>query len=113
MNIRNYHKYFKDYTVKTSTNITDDFGGITVGFTIKKIRGYFSKSMSSSGGDYINPRTISTGILFTDPTTLLNTGDILDGRYQIIDYDKHASHNEYKLEFKDTFGNNAGEGKGA
>jgi len=113
MNIRNYHKYFRDYAVRTSTTIKDTFGGITVGETTKTIRGYFSKSMSSSGGDYINPQTVSNGILFTDPTTLLNTGDILDDRYQIIDYDKHASHNEYMLKFIDNYGNNANEGKGA
>ena len=100
MNIQNYVKHFTKWKVKTSFNSTDDFGGIEVTPTEKDIEGYLSKSMSSSGqsGEAI-PITRSGGILFTKPEVDLNTGDILNNQFQVIDFDKFNSHNEYRLNF--------------
>ena len=108
MNIQNYVKYFKKWTVKTSVNTPDTFGGVEVTATEKDIEGYLSKSMSSNAqsGEAI-PTTRSGGILFTKPDVLLNTGDILNNQYQVIDFDNFASHNEYRLSFIDKFNKGA------
>ena len=106
MNIRNYRKYFTKWNVQTSTNTKDDFGGIVVGTVTREIEGYLSKSMTNTRdtGNGI-PTTRSGGILFTYPDVLLVEGDILDNQYQIIDSDKHASHNEYSVKFIEKWGN--------
>jgi len=108
MNIRNYHKYFSDFSLETSTNTTDTFGGVVVGKSSKIIRGYFSKSTTTTRdlGNGI-PETRSGGILFTDPDVILSTGDILDGKLQVIDFDKHPSHVEYSVKFIDKWGESA------
>lgn len=108
MNIQNYVKHFTKWKVKTSVNSTDTFGGVEVTATEKDIEGYLSKSMSSSGqsGEAI-PTTRSGGILFTKPEVDLNTGDILNSQYQVIDFDKFPSHNEYRLNYIDKWNKGA------
>ena len=104
MNIRNYHKYFSDHTVKSSITTKDSFGALSVGTSTKTIRGYISRSLTNTrDGDNI-PTTVSGGILFTDPNVHLTTGDIVDDKFQIIDYDRHPSHNEYSVKLVDRYG---------
>jgi len=100
MNIRNYHKYFSDFTVTTSTDAKDAFGGVVVSTKTEVIRGYFSKTNTSTRdlGNGI-PNSASGGILFTDPNVELFLGDIISGNLQVIDFDKHPSHNEYSVKF--------------
>ncbi len=102
MNIQNYVKYFTKWNVKTSTNSKDNYGGMKVHVTEREIEGYLSKSMTSNGqnGESI-PTTRSGGILFTRPSDILNTGDILNDQYRVIDFDMHPSHNEYRINFID------------
>ena len=102
MIIDSYVKYFTKWKVETSINTTDTFGGKEVATTEKDIEGYLSKSMSSNGqsGEAI-PTTRSGGILFTKPEVTLNTGDILNNQYQVIDFDNFPSHNEYRLNYID------------
>ena len=108
MNIKNYQKYFKKWSVKTSVNSVDDFGGIVVTAAEKEIEGYFSKSKTSNGqGGEDIPTTRSGGILFTFPEVVLNTGDILSNQYQVIDFDYFPSHNEYQVSFTDKWNKGA------
>ena len=108
MNIANttlWKKYSKKWSVKTTTNAKDSFGGMEVSSTTKDVMGRLSKSMTSNSQDGATiPTTQSGGVFFTLPETILITGDILDNQYQIIDFDYFPSHNEYRLKFIDKWG---------
>ena len=106
MNIANYHKYFTSWNVETSTTEKDSFGGIIVGTKTRQINGYLSKSLTTTRDEDNIPQTVSGGILFVDPEIHLTTGDILNKQYQVIDYDRHPSHNEYTVKLLDKWGDN-------
>lgn len=108
MNIKNYLKHFTDWTVETSFNAKDEYGGMEVGVDTRAIKGYFSKSMTTTRdtGEGIH-ETRSGGILFTKPNVHLVNGDILNRQYQVIDFNKFKSHNEYSVKYLDKWGDSS------
>jgi len=102
MNIKRYRKYFKTWTVKTSTNAKDGFGIVQVGSNETTFKGYLSKmpSATRNTGDGI-PETQSNGIMFTGPEVDLKKGDIIGGKYQVIDDSRFPSHNEFFIKYID------------